>query len=83
MTTDPRHRLFDYDREPLGLLPESMKSTIEVHEQGHIATLHAPRRHRQAGTPPSPPSNGPMATLLNAVVRWFSDKSAGPTNSAQ
>ena len=33
MTTDHKPRLFDYDREPLGLLPESMKTTIEVNDQ--------------------------------------------------
>lgn len=47
MTTDPKPRLFDYDREPLGLLPESMKTTIEVNDQRAIATLHAPRWRRK------------------------------------
>ena len=44
MTTDTKPRLFDYDREPLGLLPESMKTTIQVNDQRAIATLHSARR---------------------------------------
>lgn len=44
MAITPKPRLFDYDREPLGLLPESMKTTIEVNDQRALATLHSPRR---------------------------------------
>ncbi|MDP3521417.1 MAG: hypothetical protein Q8S02_12430 [Hydrogenophaga sp.] len=69
MATDQKPRLFDYDREPLGLLPESMKTTIEVNDQRAIATLHAPRR--RAGTTMETSGQGPgrMARLLGAFGR--------------
>ena len=69
MTTDPKPRLFDYDREPLGLLPESMKTTVEVNDQRALATLHAPRRRAVTTTQTRGQSPGRLARLVGAFAR--------------
>lgn len=69
MKTGQKPRLFDYDREPLGLLPESMKTTIEVNDQRAIATLHALRRRAAATKEKSGQGPGRMARLLGAFGR--------------
>ncbi|MFC7411358.1 hypothetical protein [Hydrogenophaga atypica] len=69
MATDHKPRLFDYDREPLGLLPESMKTTIEVNDQRTIATLHAPRRHQRAEPPEPVQIPVPMKWLVEIAYR--------------
>ena len=69
MTTDRKPRLFDYDREPLGLLPESMKTTIEVNDQRAIATLHTPRRRAVATQQTRGQSPGWLARLVGAFGR--------------
>lgn len=69
MTTDRQHRLFDFEREPLGLLPESMKSTIELNNPHAIATLHAPRRHQDAEPSEPTPIATPVKWLIEAICR--------------
>lgn len=69
MATDPKPRLFDYDREPLGLLPESMKTTIEVNDQRAIATLHAPRRHLGVDQPEPVQIPEPVKWLVEIAYR--------------
>ena len=69
MTTDTKPRLFDYDREPLGLLPESMKNTIEVNDQRALATLHLPRRRPLGANDKLGRVPGRLMRLLGALGR--------------
>lgn len=69
MATDHKPRLFDYGREPLGLLPESMKTAIEVNDQRAIATLHSPRRRPLGANDNRGPVPGRLMRLLGALGR--------------
>lgn len=69
MTTEPMPQQFDYDREPLGLLPESMKTTIEVNDQRAIATLHSPRRRPLGANDNRGRVPGRLMRLLGALGR--------------